>query len=154
MRYGRMLTLVLEKRGEPNSATKSITAIASADSAYLRIEKLRPFESQGQEESSIRQITFKTNCSTLTKTPGSFVGRHAVLRADPELFKWLEDLPKRSVKSRRATLSSGNLHLTNVPCTFLREPLFWIMHLRPSSQGIQVEKSSRPRDESKATSNS
>lgn len=116
-------------------AAKSIAALPSADSAYLRLVKLE--KSEGA--STHLQSTFKVNCSTLTNKPGSFVGRSALLRDQDELFAWMNNLPKRGLESRSLTLNIGNLSLTDVPCTFLREFNYWVIHFSPSNKGVRIE---------------
>jgi Zn-dependent peptidase ImmA (M78 family) len=118
-------------------AAKSITALPSADSAYLRLVKL---EKSG-ETSTHLQSTFKVNCSTLTNKPGSFIGRSALLRGQEELLTWMDNLPNWGLESRSVTLNIGNLNLTDVPCTFLREFNYWVIHFCPSNKGVHIETS-------------
>jgi len=120
-------------------AAKSITAIPSANSAYLRLMKVTS-ANLSKDDVVQKQSIFKVNCSTLTNMPGSFVGRSAILRGQDDLFAWMDELPRRVVKERLLTLTIGNLCLTEVPCSFLRESNYWIIHFRPSNGGVKVEK--------------
>lgn len=118
-------------------AAKSIAAASPADLAYLQLIKVSPADSP--KAASLEQpIIFKVKCSTLTNKPGSFVGQHSVLKAQHELLKWMDDLPQRTFKRREIALTSGNLRLTNVLCTFLRETTHWIINFCPSSEGIRI----------------
>jgi Zn-dependent peptidase ImmA (M78 family) len=123
-----------------DAAAKKITAASPADLAYLQLVEVPP-EDSPKAASSEPPTIFKVKCSTLTNKPGSFVGQHALLRAQHELLTWIGNLPRRSFKSREIALTSGNLHLTNVRCTFLRETTHWVIHFRPSSEGVRIETS-------------
>src|SRR5205823_4583444 len=105
---------------------RSITSTPSADSAYLRLIKIAGVDLHKVVQS--QQPKFKVNCSTLTNMPGSFVAQSAHLPDKYELVTWMDNLPLRILKRRSLTLKIGNLRLTNVPCTFLREANFWIIH--------------------------
>jgi len=118
-------------------AAKSITALPAADSAYLRLVKLAKSEKPKLQ----LQSTFKVNCSTLTNKPGAFVGRSALLRGQDELSAWMDNLSQRVLERRTLTLTVGNLSLIDVPCTFLRESGYWIIHFCPSNKGVHIEPS-------------
>lgn len=118
-------------------AAKSITSASPADLAYLQLIKVPPTDSS-KAASSEQPIIFKVRCSTLTNKPGSFVGQHSVLKAQHELLKWMDDLPQRTFKRREIALTGGNLRLTNVLCTFMRETTHWVINFCPSSEGIRI----------------
>lgn len=123
-----------------DAAAKRISAAYPADFAYLQLIKVPPMSS-AKGDVAQRPIIFKVKCSSLTNKPGSFIGQQAFLRAQNELLKWMDDLPKRTFKSRETALTSGNLRLTNVFCTFLRETTHWVIYFCPSSNGISVDDS-------------
>jgi Zn-dependent peptidase ImmA (M78 family) len=130
-------------------AAKSITATHSADSAYLRFIKVSNANSK-KGAASKQQVALKVNCSTLTNMPGSFVGLSSLLSDQDELFEWMNDLSNRKVERRHLTRIIGSLRLTNVLCTFLREPNYWVIHFRPSSEGVQIKPSSQVAQNNKA----
>jgi IrrE N-terminal-like domain len=122
-------------------AAKSITKDSSAESAYLRLERISPIGSLNRWSLARPGDRFRVNCSTVTNMSGSFVGRRAHVREGGEIVQWMETLANGRLECREATLTVGGLQLTNVPCSFLREDRYWVLRFHPSSKGIKIDDS-------------
>ena len=115
-------------------AAKKIAAAYPSDSAYLQLVQVANHTTKNGRPSYV----FKVKCSTVTNKPGSFVGQQGYLRAEPDVLNWMACLPFQSLQNRTIALTIGNLRLQNIECTVLREAAHWVIHFRPTGEGVHI----------------
>ena len=113
-------------------AAKSIAAFPSSDSAYIRLARV-PYTNK---VATAGPFPLKVSCTTIARSPGTYLGRSALLRNQDELINWLNALPNKKSATRPVSVSLGTIQLNEVLCTVLRETDNWTIHFRPSNNGV------------------